>query len=67
MSARPWAVCRRVSAGGGDGNRALALSMIDYMGLTVKHSDSTNTGGSSYLYTSRMQLKPLLPTSATSH
>jgi acetyl-CoA C-acetyltransferase len=26
------------------------LSMIDYMGLTVKHSDSTNTGGSSYLY-----------------
>ncbi len=26
------------------------LSMIDYMGLTVKHSESTNTGGSSYLY-----------------
>jgi acetyl-CoA C-acetyltransferase len=26
------------------------LSMIDYMGLTVKHADSTNTGGSSYLY-----------------
>ncbi len=26
------------------------LSMIDYLGLTVKHSDSTNTGGSSYLY-----------------
>jgi len=27
-----------------------ALSMPDYMGLTVKHLDSTNTGGSSYLY-----------------
>jgi acetyl-CoA C-acetyltransferase len=26
------------------------LSMIDYMGLKVKHSESTNTGGSSYLY-----------------
>jgi len=27
-----------------------ALSMPDYMGLTVRHLDSTNTGGSSYLY-----------------
>jgi len=26
------------------------INMIDYMGLTVRHSDSTNTGGSSYLY-----------------
>ena len=26
------------------------INMIDYMGLTVTHSDSTNTGGSSYLY-----------------
>jgi acetyl-CoA C-acetyltransferase len=26
------------------------INMIEYMGLTVKHSDSTNTGGSSYLY-----------------
>ena len=26
------------------------INMIDYMGLTVKHSDSTNTGGSSYMY-----------------
>ena len=27
-----------------------ALSMPDYMGLMVRHLDSTNTGGSSYLY-----------------
>jgi len=26
------------------------INMIDYLGLTVRHSDSTNTGGSSYLY-----------------
>ena len=26
------------------------INMIDYMNLTVRHSDSTNTGGSSYLY-----------------
>ncbi len=26
------------------------INMIDYMDLTVRHSDSTNTGGSSYLY-----------------
>jgi acetyl-CoA C-acetyltransferase len=34
----------------GDAPGLGGLSMIDYMGLTVKHSDSTNTGGSSYLY-----------------
>lgn len=26
------------------------INMVDYMGLTVRHLDSTNTGGSSYLY-----------------
>ena len=34
----------------GDAPGLGGITMIDYMGLTVKHSDSTNTGGSSYLY-----------------
>ena len=34
----------------GDAPGLGALSMPDYMGLSVKHLDSTNTGGSSYLY-----------------
>ncbi len=34
----------------GDAPGLGALAMPDYMGLNVKHLDSTNTGGSSYLY-----------------
>lgn len=34
---------------GGDAPGLGALSMVDYMGLNVRHVDSTETGGSSYL------------------
>ncbi len=34
----------------GDAPGLGSLTMTDYMGLTVRHLDSTNTGGSSYVY-----------------
>jgi acetyl-CoA C-acetyltransferase len=42
------------------------VNMVDYLGLNVRHVDSTDMGGSSYIATSRTPRRPSPPASATS-